>query len=270
MEVIDLNGRRALIVGVANERSIAAAVARKLRSAGAEVALTCHTERTRPYVEPFAEAIGAAMLLPCSVPDEDEVARVIERVRNEWGAVDFLFHAIGAAPESEIKHRLVQVSGPGFADAMQTSVYSFIQFSRAAAPLMSDAASIVTLTFYGAERVVDHYNVMGPVKAALQCAVQYLAHELGPSGIRVNAISAGPINTRAASGISQFSKLTDEVRKKAPLRRNVTTDEVGKVALFLVSDLASGVTGEIIHVDSGHHIEGMSFEDDGAVVRLGP
>ena len=270
MEVIDLNGRRALIVGVANERSIAAAVARKLRSAGAEVALTYHTERTRPYVEPFAEAIGAAMLLPCSVPDEDEVARVIERVRNEWGAVDFLFHAIGAVPESEIKHRLVQVSGPGFADAMQTSVYSFIQFSRAAAPLMSDAASIVTLTFYGAERVVDHYNVMGPVKAALQCAVQYLAHELGPSGIRVNAISAGPINTRAASGISQFSKLTDEVRKKAPLRRNVTTDEVGKVALFLVSDLASGVTGEIIHVDSGHHIEGMSFEDDGAVVRLEP
>lgn len=262
MEVIDLHGRRALIVGVANERSIAAAVARKLRSAGAEIALTCHTERTRPHVEPFAQEIGAAMLLPCDLPDEDEVALVIEHLRSEWGAIDYLFHAVGAVPKYETKHRLVQVSGPGFAAAMQMSVYSFIQLSRAAAPLLRDAASIVTLTFYGAERVVDHYNVMGPVKAALQCAVQYLAHELGPSGIRVNAISAGPINTRASSGISQFSKLTDEVRKKAPLRRNVTTEEVGKVALFLVSDLASGVTGEIIHVDSGHHIEGMSFEDE--------
>jgi enoyl-[acyl-carrier protein] reductase I len=262
LEVIDLNGKRALIVGVADERSIAAAVARKLRSAGAEIALTYHTERSRPYVEPFAQEIGAAMLLPCNVPDEDEVARVIEHVRSEWGAVDYLFHAVGAVPKYETKHRLVQVSGPGFAAAMQTSVYSFIQFSRAAAPLLSDAASIVTLTFYGAERVVDHYNVMGPVKAALQCAVQYPAHELGPSGIRVNAISAGPIDTRASSGISQLSKLADEVRKKAPLRRNVTTEEVGKVALFLVSDLASGVTGEIIYVDSGHHIEGVSFEDE--------
>jgi len=262
LEVIDLKGRRALIVGIANERSIAAAVARKLRSAGVEIGMTYHTERTRPYVEPFAQEIGAAMLLPCNVPDEDEVAGVIDQVRARWGGIDYLFHAVGAVPKDEIKHRLLQVSGPGFADAMQTSVYSFIQFSRVAAPLLADDASIVTLTFYGAERVVDHYNVMGPVKAALQCAVQYLAHELGPSGIRVNAISAGPINTRGSSGISHFSKLTDEVRKKAPLRRNVTTEEVGKVALFLVSDLASGVTGEIIHVDSGHHIEGMSFEDE--------
>jgi len=262
MEVIDLKGKRALIVGVANQHSIAAAAARRLRSAGAEVAMTYHTERTRPHVEPFAKEIGVDMLLPCNAPDEEDVAKVINQIRTQWGEIDFLFHAIGAAPKNEIKHRLLEVSGQGFADAMQMSVYSFIQFARAATPLLSDNASIVTLTFYGAERVVDHYNVMGPVKAALQSAVQYLAHELGPSGIRVNAISAGPIVTRASAGIEHFRKLTDEVEKKAPLRRTVTTEEVGKVALFLVSDLASGVTGEIIHVDSGHHIEGMSFDDE--------
>jgi len=262
MEVIDLKGKKALIVGVANENSIAAAAARKLRSAGAEVAMTYHTEKTLPHVEPFAEEIGAALLMPCNVPDEDAVKKVINKLHTQWGEIDYLFHAIGAAPKDEIKHRLVEVSGPGFTEAMLMSVYSFIQFARAATPILADNASIVTLTFYGAERVVDHYNLMGPVKAALQSAMQYLAHELGPSGIRVNAISAGPIVTRASSGITHFSKLTDEVVKKAPLRRTVTTDEVGKVALFLVSDLASGVTGEIIHVDSGHHIEGMSFDDE--------
>jgi len=262
MEAIDLKGKRALIVGVANQNSIAAAVARRLRAAGAEVAMTYHTERTRPHVEPFAEEIGASLLMECNAPDEEAVAKVINQLYTKWGEIDFLFHAIGAAPKNEIKHRLVEVSGPGFSEAMQMSVYSFIQFARAAAPILADDASIVTLTFYGAERVVDHYNVMGPVKAALQSSVQYLAHELGPSGIRVNAISAGPTVTRASSGIDHFSKLTDEVVRKAPLRRTITTDEVGKVALFLVSDLASGVTGEIIHVDSGHHIEGMSFDDE--------
>jgi len=262
METIDLTGKKALIVGTANEKSLSAAVARHLRSAGAELALTFHNEKTRPYVEPFAEEIGAEIILPCEVPDPDEVAKVCSRIRSHWGELDIVFHSVGAAPHNDLNGRLVECSPGGFAQAMQVSCYSFIHIARCAATLMHNGGAILTLTFFGAERVVDHYNVMGPVKAALQSSVQYVAHELGPTGIRVNAISAGPVATRASSGIAHFDKLVEEVKHKAPLRRTVTADEVGRAALFLLSDYASAITGEVLHVDSGQHIEGMVFEDE--------
>jgi len=264
MESIDLSGRNALIVGVANENSLAAAVARRLRKAGANVALTYHSEKTWRYLRPFAEKIGVDFAVECDVGDRDQVKDLFTQIRSRWHDIDILFHTVGAVPQPDIGGPLIDCSPYGFSEGMRVSCYSFIQLAHDAAPLMRRGGSIQTLTFFGAERVVDHYNVMGPVKAALQSAVQYLAHELGPRGIRVNAISAGPVRTRAASGLTNFQDLLSEVRQKSPLRRTVTANEVAGAALFLASSMASGVTGEILHVDSGHHIEGMVFENDAA------
>ncbi len=255
-------GRKALVVGVANERSLAAAVARHLRAAGADLAFTYHNERTRPHVEPFAKEIGAELCTACDIADPKQIKKLFKKLKKRWNGLDIIFHAIGAAPKEDLKGKLINCSAIGFTQAMDTSVFSFIRLARMSAPMMSNGGSLLTLTFYGADRVVDHYNVMGPAKAALQTSVQYLAHELGPEGIRVNAISAGPVKTRASSGIKNFSKLINEVERKAPLRRAIEADEVGRAALFLLSDYASGVTGEILHVDAGHHIAGMVFDDD--------
>jgi enoyl-[acyl-carrier protein] reductase I len=261
MEPINLTGRKALVVGVGNEHSLAAAVARHLCAAGAEVGITYHTERTRPHVEPFAKEIGAEFSVACDVADGKQLHKLFDDLDASWGELDIVFHAIGAVPKDDLHGRLIECSEDGFAEAMRVSVYSFLRLARIAAPRMSNGSAILTLTFYGADQVVDHYNVMGPVKAALQSSVRYLAHELGPSGIRVNAVSAGPVVTRASSGITKFDDLVEEVKAKAPLRRTIEADEVGRASLFLLSDYASGITGEILHVDAGHHIEGMSFND---------
>jgi len=262
MKVIDLTGQKALIVGIGNEKSLSAAVARCLHSAGADLALTYHNARTLPYVKPLAEEVEAEILLPCEVSDSEQMAEVCEQIRSQWGRLDMVFHAVGAVPKKDLRGQLVECSEQGFLEAMQVSCYSFIHLARSVVPLISEGGSILTLTFFGAERVVDHYNVMGPVKAALQSSVQYLAHELGPHDIRVNALSAGPVTTRSSSGITHFEKLIEEVEKKAPLRRTASLEEIGDAALFLLSDYASAITGEVLHVDSGHHIEGMVFDDE--------
>jgi len=199
------------------------------------------------------------MIFPCEVADPDQVVNVCDTLQSRWGGIDIVFHAVGAVPAEDLHGLLVQCSESGFSQAMQVSCYSFIHIARCVAPLMVNGGAMLTLTFYGAERVVDHYNVMGPVKAALQSSVQYLAHELGPDGLRVNALSAGPMATRASSGITHFEKLVEEVEKKAPLRRTTTREEVGRAALFLLSDFSSAITGEVMHVDSGHHIGGIVF-----------
>ncbi len=261
MEPINLTGRKALVVGVGNERSLAAAVSRHLRAAGADLAFTYHNERTRPHVEPFAKEIGAELCTPCDIADPEQIGKLFDDLKQRWNALDIIFHAIGAAPKEDLKGQLINCSAEGFTEAMQTSVYSFIHLARQSVPLMVNGGAILTLTFYGADRVVDHYNVMGPAKAALQSSMHYIAHELGPRGIRVNAISAGPVKTRASAGIVCFDKLINEVETKAPLRRTVDADEVGRAALFLLSDYASGITGEILHVDAGHHITSMVFND---------
>ena len=257
MEVIDLNGRRGLVVGIANAQSLAWSAAQHFHAAGADLALTYFNDKAKPHVAPLAEQIGAKLLLPCNVSAPGSIEAVFGEIQRQWGALDFVFHAIASARKEDLHGRLLDCSADGFAEAMLVSCHSFIRMAKLAEPLMRPGSSLMTLSYYGAEKVVDHYNVMGPVKAALESAVRYLAHELGAKGIRVNAISAGPVATRAASGIIHFGELLDEARRKAPLRRTVDGCEVGRTALVLVSDYASAITGEIVHVDAGYHIEGM-------------
>ncbi len=256
---IDLKGKTGLIVDVANEHSLAWAAARQFHGAGAELALTYLNDKAKPYVAPLAREADAAIFLPCNVSREGELETVFESIASTWGRLDFCFHSIAWARKEDLHGRLTDCSAEGFAESMLVSCHSFIRMARLAEPLMRDGGSLTTLSFFDAEKVVDHYNVMGPVKAALESAVQYLAHELGRSSIRVNALSAGAVATRAASGIEHFDELLNETIKKAPLRRTVDADEVGRAALLLASDFASGVTGEILHVDAGHHVEGMVF-----------
>ena len=259
MEVLDLTGQKGLIVGIANEHSLAWAAARHFRSAGAELAITYLNDKARPFVEPLAREAGAAMVLPCDVAAPGQLDAVFEAIRARWGRLDFVFHAIAWARKEDLHGRLTDCSAEGFAESMAISCYSFIRMAHLAEPLMDRGGSLTTLTFYGAEKVVDHYNVMGPVKAALECAVRYLAHELGSKKIRVNALSAGAVQTRAASGIAHFDALLNETLRDAPLHRQVDPDEVGRAALVLASGYASGVTGEVLYVDAGFHIEGMVF-----------
>lgn len=257
MEVIDLKGRRGVVVGIANAQSLAWSAAQHFHAAGADLAITYLNDKAKPHVVPLAEQIGAKLLLPCNVSTPGSVEGVFGEIQRQWGALDFVFHAIASARKDDLHGRLLDCSPDGFAEAMLVSCHSFIRMAKLAEPLMRPGSSLMTLSYYGAEKVVDHYNVMGPVKAALESAVRYLAHELGSKGIRVNAISAGPVATRAASGIIHFGELLDEARRKAPLRRTVDGCEVGRTALVLVSDYASAITGEIVHVDAGYHIEGM-------------
>ena len=258
-EVIDLKGRKALVVGVANADSLAWWAAKHFHEAGAAVAMTYLNDKAKPHVAPLAAEVGAELFLPCNVAIPGQLDAVFDAVKAKWGRLDIVFHAIAWARKEDLHGRLTDCSADGFAESMVISCHSLIRMAQLAEPLMDQGGSLLTLSYYGAEKVVDHYNVMGPVKAALEASVRYLAHELGHKGIRVNAISAGPIKTRAASGIEHFDELLAEAAAKAPLRRTVEACEVGRVAVVLASDYAASITGEIVHADAGFHVAGMVF-----------
>ena len=259
METLNLTGRKGLVVGIANEHSLAWSAAQHFHSAGAELAITYFNDKAKPFVEPLAKQLSASIFLPCNVSTPGQLEAVLDAIRNQWGRLDFLFHAIAWARKEDLHGRLTDCSADGFAESMLISCHSFIRMAKLAEPLLDKGGSLMTLSYYGAEKVVDHYNVMGPVKAALESSVRYLAHELGPKRIRVNAISAGAVETRAASGIDHFDELLNETRRKAPLRRTIDACEVGRVALLLASDYTTAITGEVLYVDAGFHIEGMVF-----------
>ena len=254
-------GKRGLIMGVANNRSIAWGIAKALSDAGAEIALTYQGDSLRKRVEPLAEDLGAIVAGHCDVTDESSMDAVFDTLAQRWGKIDFLVHAVAFSDKGELTGRYVDTSAGNFAQTMHISCYSFTAIAQRAEKLMSDGGSMLTLTYYGAEKVMPHYNVMGVAKAALEASVRYLAADLGKQAIRVNAISAGPIKTLAASGIGDFRYILKWNEYNAPLRRSTTIDEVGDAALFLLSDLGRGVTGEIQHVDSGYHVVGMKAVD---------
>jgi len=256
-----MQGKRGLVMGVANDRSIAWGISRALADSGAELAFTYQGEALAKRVRPLAESVGSSMVLPCDVTDDDSVDMVFRTLEESWGTIDFLVHAIAYSNKDELKGRYVDTSAENFETSMDISCYSFTAMARQAERLMPNGGSILTLTYYGAERVMPHYNVMGVAKAALEASVKYLAADLGQSAIRVNAISAGPIKTLAASGIGDFRYILKWNEYNSPLRRNVTIDEVGGAALFLLSDLGTAVTGEVHHVDCGYHVVGMKAVD---------
>jgi enoyl-[acyl-carrier protein] reductase I len=253
-----LDGKKGVIFGVANERSIAWAISEALSAAGAELAFTYAGEILEKRVRPLAESIGSKIILPCDVTKDEEVQSVFDALKREWGNLDILIHAIAFANKEDLSNPYVQTSRQGFHLALDVSSYSLVALTRQAAPLMEGRnGSIVTLTYLGAERVIPNYNVMGVAKAALEASVRYLAYDLGSKNIRVNAISAGPIKTLAAAGIAGFKDMLHYAAERAPLKRNVDAEEVARTALFLASDMASAVTGEVIHVDAGYSIVGM-------------
>ncbi len=259
-----LKGKRGLIMGVANDRSIAWGIAKAASEAGAELAFTYQGEALEKRVRPLAESIGAELVLPCDVTDEKSIDHAFKNIANTWGQIDFVVHAIAFSDKNELDGLYLDTTRANFTRTMDISVYSFTAVAQRAVPLMKEGGSLVTLTYYGAEQVMPHYNVMGVAKAALECSVKYLAADLGPKNIRVNAISAGPIKTLAASGIGDFRFILKWNELNAPLKRNVTIDDVGRAGLFLLSDLASGVTGENLHVDAGYHTVGMCSVDSAA------
>jgi enoyl-[acyl-carrier protein] reductase I len=246
-----MTGKRGIIFGVANDMSIAWGIARKLKEEGAELAFTYLNEALEKRVRPLAESLGSALILPCDVASDAEIEAVFSTLKQEWGTIDFVVHAVAFANREDLKHPFSQTSRDGFKLAMDISAYSLVAVTRCAVPLMPNGGSIITLTYLGATRAVPNYNVMGVAKAALEASTRYLAAELGEKGIRVNAISAGPIRTLAASGIANFKAKIGLMDDNAPLRRTVTQEEVGKSAAYFLSDLASGVTGEVHFVDAG-------------------
>jgi enoyl-[acyl-carrier protein] reductase I len=250
-------GKKVLVFGVANERSIAWAIAEAMHKNGARLGFTFAGEALEKRVRPLAESVGADMILPCDVGNDEQIDSVFAEVGKNWGGIDVLIHAVAFANREDLEGTYVNTSRDGFKLALDISAYSLVALARAAAPLMQNGGSIVTLSYYGSEKVVSGYNVMGVAKAALEASVRYLAADLGPQNIRVNAISAGPIKTLAASGIKGFKSILHIVEERAPLRRNVTQDDVAKTALFLCSDLGTGITGEVVHVDSGYNILGL-------------
>lgn len=253
-----LTGKKAAIFGVANERSIAWAIAEAFHAEGAELAFTFAGEVLEKRVRPLAEGIGSKIVLPCDVTKDADVDAVFAALKQQWGGLDILVHAIAFANKEDLSNPYVQTSRAGFQLAMDVSAYSMVALTRGAAPLMEGRnGSVITLTYMGSEKVIPNYNVMGVAKAALEASVRYLAHDLGPKGIRVNAISAGPLRTLAAAGISDFKSMLHHVAEKAPLKRNIDAEEVGKTALYLCSDWGSAVTGEVLHVDAGYNIMGM-------------
>jgi enoyl-[acyl-carrier protein] reductase I len=256
-----LKGKRGLIMGLANDKSIAWGIARAARDAGAELAFSYQGEALLKRVTPLAAEVGSDLVLPCDVGDSTSVDELFDALRERWGRLDFLVHAIGFSDKNELRGRYVDTSRQNFLTSMDISVYSFTAVVNRAATMMTDGGSCLTLTYYGAERVMPHYNVMGVAKAALEASVRYLAEDLGKDRIRVNAISAGPIKTLAASGIGDFRYILKWNELNSPLRRNVTQEEVGKSALYLLSDLGSAVTGEVLHVDAGYHVVGMKAVD---------
>ena len=265
-------GKRGLIMGVANNRSIAWGIAKACAAQGAEIALTYQGDALKKRVEPLSAELGSTLVLPCDVTDTASMDAVFETLKDKWGHLDFLVHAIAFADKAELDGRYVDTSEKNFTQSLLISCYSFTALAQRAEKLMSEGGSLLTLTYYGAEKVMPHYNVMGIAKAALEASVRYLAADLGKNGIRVNAISAGPIKTLAASGISDFRYILRWNEYNSPLRRTVTIEDVGASGMYLLSDLSRGVTGEIHHVDSGYHVQGMKNEDapDISVVKSDP
>jgi enoyl-[acyl-carrier protein] reductase I len=251
-----LRGRRGLVVGIANEHSIAYGCAVKLRAFGAELAVTYLNEKAEHYVRPLAEQLQAELILPLDVEQPGQLERVFDRIHAEWGGLDFVIHSIAFAPRQDLHGRVVDCSLAGFQQAMRVSCYSFIEMARLAEPLIRPGGALLTMSYYGADKVVNNYNVMGPVKAALEATTRYLAAELGEKGIRVFAVSPGPLKTRAASGIAAFDELVEAAVSRAPAHRLVDIAEVGRVVAFLVGGSASGMTGDTIYIDAGLHIMG--------------
>ncbi|MBI5892630.1 MAG: enoyl-ACP reductase FabI [Deltaproteobacteria bacterium] len=252
-----LDNKKAVIFGVANERSIAWAIAQALHKEGCELAFTYAGAALESRVRPLAESVSSKVILPCDVTNDSEIDAVFENIKQQWGSLDILIHSIAFANKEELKGMFVDTSREGFKLAMDVSAYSLVALAKRAYPLMTNNGSIITMTYYGSEKVVPNYNVMGVAKAALEASVKYLAADLGQKNIRVNAISAGPIKTLAAMGISGFKDMLHAVENKAPLKRNITTEDVANTALYLSSSLSSGVTGEVIYVDAGYNIVGM-------------
>ena len=256
-----MEGKKGLIMGLANDKSLAWGIAQKLYEHGAEMAFSYPGEALAKRVGPLAERVGSDFLIECDVADVDAMDRAFAEIEQRWGKLDFLVHAIGFSDKNELRGKYVDTSLDNFLMTMNISAYSLVAVAQRAARMMPDGGSIMTLTYYGAEKVVPHYNVMGVAKAALEASVRYLANDLGPDGIRVNGLSAGPIKTLAASGIGDFRYILRWNELNSPLRRNVTIDDVGGAGLYLLSDLASGVTGEVHHVDAGYHTVGMKQDD---------
>ena len=262
-----MKGKRGLIMGLANDKSIAWGIAKALAGAGAELAFSYQGDALKKRVDPLAESLGSKIVLPCDVSDMDSVDTLFASLEKTWGQLDFIVHAIGFSDKNELRGRYVDTSRQNFLMSMDISVYSFTAVVKRAAAMMPEGGSCLTLTYYGAEKVMPHYNVMGVAKAALEASVRYMAEDLGKDGIRVNSISAGPIKTLAASGIGDFRYIMKWNEYNSPLRRNVTIEDVGKSALYLLSDLGSGVTGECLHVDAGYHAIGMKAVDSPDITK---
>jgi len=254
-------GKRGLIMGVANDKSLAWGIAKAVSGQGAELAFTYQGDALKKRVIPLASSLGCDFVMPCDVTDDASMTDLFDAVKERWGGLDFLVHAIAYADKAALKGRYVDTTAEAFRASLNISCYSFTALARMAEPLMNEGGSMVTLTYYGAERVLPHYNVMGVAKAALEASVRYLSVDMGQKGVRVNAISAGPVKTLAASGIGDFRKILKWNELNSPLRRNVTIDQVGNSALYLLSPLGEGVTGEVLHVDSGYHVVGMKAVD---------
>ncbi|AGH53192.1 TPA: enoyl-ACP reductase FabI [Legionella pneumophila subsp. pneumophila] len=251
-----MKNKKGLIIGIANEHSIAWGCAKVLYEANCELAITYQNEKAKSYVQSLAEQVSASIFMPLDVTDKAQFDALFQRIKESWSHLDFVIHAIAFAPKADLQGRVVDCSKEGFMVAMDVSCHSLIRLAKAAEPLMVNGGSIMTMSYYGAEKVVKNYNLMGPVKAALETSVRYLAMELGSKKIRVNAISPGPISTRAASGLADFDKLMEKAANEAPLHQLVTIEAIGEMAAFLVSDKAVSITGQILYVDAGYNIKG--------------
>ena len=249
-----LKGKKALVTGIANDQSIAWGCARAFKAFGADLAITYLNDKARPYVEPLSKSVEASIFMPLNVQSEGEMDAVFDRIAEKWGKLDILLHSIAFAPKADLQGRVVDCSKEGFLLAMDVSCWSFIRMAKLAEPLMKDGGTLSTMTYYGSQMVVENYNMMGPVKAALEASVRYLAAELGPKGIRVHAISPGPLKTRAASGITDFDELIAKAQAKAPARSLVSIEDVGAAVAFLSMNGAKLMTGETLYIDGGYHI----------------
>lgn len=247
---------KGLVIGLANDLSIAWGCVRAFHAQGAELAITYQNEKTKTYIEPLAAQVNAPVFMPLDVTDEAQVEAVFAEITRRWGRLDFLLHSIAFAPKADLQGRVLDSSVEGFRTAMDISCHSLIRLARRAEPLMKNGGSILTMSYYGAEKAIDNYNLMGPVKAALEASVRYLARELGEQGIRINALSPGPVKTRAASGLSHFDALMEKAAQHAPIRSLVSIEQVGEAAAFLVSDKAKNITGQTIYVDNGYNTIG--------------
>jgi enoyl-[acyl-carrier protein] reductase I len=252
--LVSLEDRKGLVTGIANDQSIAWGCAKAFRAIGAELAVTYLSERAKPHVEPLAAELATPILMPLDLREQGQLEAVFERIERDWGRLDFALHSIAFAPKEDLQGRVVDCSKAGFLQAMDISCWSFIRMAKLAEPLMTDGGALFCMTYYGSQMVVEHYNLMGPVKAALESCTRYLAAELGPKGIRVHAISPGPLKTRAASGIGHFDELLEKAQAKAPARSLVSIDDVGMATAYLATDAAKLITGETIYIDGGYHV----------------